>query len=63
MTTEVTITVTIEKVDRAGRRQAIWSRSVREEGGIPSHLAQLELLNVAHAQLHPPRQTKASQFD
>jgi hypothetical protein len=52
MKTEVIITVTVVRTER-GRRRVLLERSISEEGGIPSQLAQKELLQVAHEVICP----------
>ena len=54
MKTEVIITVTVVRTER-GRRRVLLERSISEEGGIPSQLAQKELLQVAHESVWPDK--------
>ena len=54
MKTEVFITVTVVQTVR-GRRRVLLERSISEEGGIPSQLAQKELMQVAHEAMWPDR--------
>ena len=51
----VTVSINIETEDHRGRRKTVWTRSVSEEGSLPSHLALQELFTIAHAQIQPPR--------
>jgi hypothetical protein len=63
MKTKVILTVTVVRVGRAGHKTTLFERSISEENNFPSHLAQQELFNVAHAVIHPPRTPDDSEKD
>jgi hypothetical protein len=61
--TIVTVSVRIQRVNRAGRVVHTWERAVSAEDGFPDHLAEMELKQIAHAQLHPPKPEPAATRD
>ena len=60
---KITLTIRIEQPGAGAGPARVWERSISEQGAFPGHLAQQELLTIAHAQLHPARKESNPRTD